>query len=66
MNYYMALVSAFMVGFLVTELIKRYVLKKKITVSIRHKDGSTTKHLIYAGRDPEVDALLAEAKNKAL
>lgn len=64
MNYYMLLAFAFILGFLVTEIVKRFVLKRKIVVHINHKDGSVSKHLIYAGKDPEVDQLLSEAKEK--
>lgn len=64
MSYYMLLAFAFIVGFLATELVKRFVLKRKIVVAVKNKDGSVSKHFIYPGKDPEVDQLLSEAKEK--
>jgi hypothetical protein len=65
MNYYGLLAFVFIICFVITELVKRYIIKRKITVIVKHKNGNVSKHRVFAGNDPEVDALLAEAKSKA-
>lgn len=64
MDYYILLFIFFLLGFIITELIKRFFLKKKINVVIRNNDGTSKTVSIYSGRDPEVDQLVKEAKSK--
>ena len=64
MEYYIAIISVFIISFLCTELYRRLRGNRKVNVIIKGSDGSRRIFTIVTGRDREFDRLIKEAKLK--
>jgi hypothetical protein len=62
MSYWLEMIIAILVGYLLTELYYRYKYKRTINVLVVDKDGTRRVVKVTKGRDKEDDELISSIK----